>query len=276
MEVQIQAFFSTGSRQKLFNVMVSPVDMQNCKAILLFIPALLDEMNHSRHLVSAQARLLAADGIATLILDPEGTGDSYGDYASADWDIWLDDYANTWQQLSAEYDVPVIFWAMRAGTLLIGDLLRRCKTQTTPVLLWSPVFDGEMVLREMIRLKLAGMMMGNEQPESMKSIRGDLNNGKMLNMAGYEIPGQFAVQLAASKPAEIIPDKSVVVWVDVVRNCAAPESPAKAKIRNRLEDNDSTVFYSKVEGPAFWQSVELVSNPDLLTMTRNELNKALA
>ncbi len=275
MEVQIQAFFTQGRRQKLFNVLVSPADMQDCRAIVLFIPALWDEMNHSRHLVTAQARLLAAEGIATLILDPEGTGDSYGDYASADWEIWLEDYVDALEHWSAHYKLPVILWGMRAGALLAGELLNRCGSNETPLLLWNPVFDGESALREMIRVKLAGQMMGNNQSMNMKTIRESLKNGDTVTMAGYSICGDFAGKLTARKLVDILPARTTVIWVDVLRNCLAKESPAKIKLKKQLEDMDSTIRYSKVEGPSFWQSVELEFVPDLLSTTKSELLQVL-
>ena len=61
---------------------------------VLVVPPFAEEMNKCRRIVTEVALGLADRGVATLVPDLHGTGDSAGDFAEADWATWCGNLAD--------------------------------------------------------------------------------------------------------------------------------------------------------------------------------------
>ncbi len=79
-------------------------------------------MDRCRAWLAEQARALAGIGLACLLLDLYGTGDSEGDLAALDWETWLDDVERTAAWFKARTGLAPMLWGLRTGALLAAEL----------------------------------------------------------------------------------------------------------------------------------------------------------
>lgn len=93
--VPLSAHYVQGSRGKIFILLRQP---PRPKSAVLVVPPFAEEMNKSRTMLTRLSRALALRGVATVVPDLYGTGDSEGDFAEASWEIWQDDLqcASAW------------------------------------------------------------------------------------------------------------------------------------------------------------------------------------
>ena len=80
-----EPLFLRGSAGALFALYVPALSRSDRGVVLL--PPFAEEMNLSRRMLRLQASALAERGIAALVLDLFGTGDSAGDFGDSLWDI---------------------------------------------------------------------------------------------------------------------------------------------------------------------------------------------
>lgn len=163
------------------------------RGIILFVPPWGDEMNHTRPLMAAGARALAAAGWEVRCHDPYGTGDSDGEFMEATLRGWCEDLAD--DVVEAGYRGPVVVWTARQGALLVPPLLaelkQRRKRAPAAVVSWSPVTSGAAALTQWLRIAAMG---GDER---LESLRARLEAGESLLAAGYPLTPAFAREVAA-------------------------------------------------------------------------------
>jgi exosortase A-associated hydrolase 2 len=274
----LETTYLRGERGRLFSLYTGPSDRSPI-AGLLFAPAFADEQNKSRHLVSAQARGLARAGVATLVLDLFGTGDSEGELVDASWDGWLDDLDRALQHLRSRVaDAPVRLWGVRAGALLAAELANRIHADGSRgdgpppgLLFWSPVLKGQRVLNDLFRLKAASSMRADAGVSSASDARQLLAKQGHLDVAGHRVPAEVADGLARANLVDDLPAGADLLWLDVVRNAARGPTPAVGAALSRLTQSGSRVEHRLLQGPAFWASVELEWSQDLLDETQRAL-----
>lgn len=247
--------FLSGRRGRLFCVHIAPV-FGPPRGAVLFAPALADEQNKSRHIVSAVARRLAAHGIAVLLIDPYGTGDSEGEFGAVGWPDWVEDLQSGLAALRSRTDVPVVLWAMRGGALLAAMLASRSNEHLCGLVLWNPVLRGAQVRSELIRLRSAsaltarGGVAGGREP-------GAASADATLAAAGYEWSAALLAGLEQVDLVEVWPDGLPVWWLDTARNPDRGPGPAVHRAMERLRGKGCTVEHQALPGASFWNSVEL-------------------
>ena len=128
------------------------------RGTVLFLPPLGDELNHTRPLMAAAARALAATGWTVHCTDPAGTGDSDGDFADASLANWAEDFAA--DAAEAATRGPWTLWVARQGALLLPALWQALQRRGVPLPLglasWNPVVQGSAVLTQWLRLAALG------------------------------------------------------------------------------------------------------------------------
>ena len=143
-------------------------------------PPLGDEMNKCRQDVrgnGARARgARRGDGDSDLY----GTGDSAGEFAEADCDIWLDDLQRVcaWSA-GKNWRVRAIL-CVRLGCILGARFAEAPAAEATAVF-WQPVVDGERFLNQLLRLRVAASMMETDRRESIGDLRKVLAEGAALS-----------------------------------------------------------------------------------------------
>ena len=81
--------FIAGERGDLFVLRWAPRD--SARGAVVLFPAFGEEMNKCRRMVRLMSARLQAAGWHVWAPDLYGTGDSDGEFADAQWDVWMSD-----------------------------------------------------------------------------------------------------------------------------------------------------------------------------------------
>lgn len=293
--VVARATFVNGEQGALFQILHEPA-AQPVRGAVLYVHPFAEELNKSRRMVALQARRLAELGYAVLIPDLHGCGDSSGDFSDARWGTWLQDLGQCVEQLQAGYQAPLILWGLRAGCLLISDLLQTRAEMPAATLFWQPVTNGELHLTQFLRLRMAAGMIGGAK-ETTAQLRARLDAGEVLEVAGYGLAPELAARLAAARLQP--PKGGSVCWLEVTQAEPPTLPPASARVvdawqqageqagervgqqlpqqadQQRGQQPSIRIETVVVQGEPFWATQEIREVPALLTATERALTEAL-
>ena len=209
------------------------------RGTVLFLPPLGDELNHTRPLMAAAARALAATGWTVQCTDPYGTGDSDGDFADASLANWAEDFAA--DAAEAATRGPWTLWAARQGSLLLPALWQALQRRGVPLPLglasWNPVVQGSAVVTQWLRLAALGSA-GSLVGKGVESLRRQLAAGRPVDCAGYLLSAALANEL------ETVPQLPCPV---VAREWDAVASGARRFWLPAETDTDTTLVPPLVE-----------------------------
>lgn len=233
------------------------------RAALVYVPPFAEEMNRSRRMAALAARALAANGVAVLMLDLHGCGDSAGEFHEARWDGWLDDIAAARSWLEERTGLAAGLWGLRLGALLAAAAAQQGAAPPTRLLLWQPVTAGLSHLNHFLRLRLAADMLQEGVHEGMDTLRASLARGATLEIAGYELSAQLAEAIAVANASQFAP-RCRVDWFELAAAPDRPIAPAASRLATAWRLHGADVRQQLVEGPQFWATPELSEAPALL------------
>jgi len=232
-------------------------------------------MNKSRRTIALQARAFARAGIATLVLDLRGCGESAGEFGAARWDDWKRDVERGLEWLGAEHRVPAGLWGLRLGALLAAEVASERREETGPLVLWAPVADGATYLNQFLRLKVAGAVLSDASaPTSTKALRASLAAGEPLEIGGYELGPALAEAIDARKLAALAPERGDVHWFDVTAVAGGALAPASQRIVDAWRMRGARVEARAVEGAPFWATLEIAECTPLVAATTAAIVRA--
>ena len=262
-----EAFFLPLDRGARSCILHSPGGNDARLGAILYVHPFAEEMNKSRRTAALQARALAAAGWTVLQIDLYGCGDSDGDFAGAEWSLWLDDITKASDWLHQRSGALPALWGLRAGCLLVSQAARQM-ADAHDLLLWQPVLSGRQYLQQFLRLKLAGRIFEKDSSDRVdtEGLREQFRRGEAVEVAGYAVAPGLALGLDA---AELLapPGHARVAWLNVGDDAGADLSPA---VRGRVEAwqrEGARVSARGVTGPAFWQTQEITECPALVDAT---------
>lgn len=240
----------------------------------IYLPPFAEEMNRCRATVAQQARALSQQGIASLLLDPYGTGDSSGNLDQATWDIWVQDALIAADWLAQRTHAPVGLWGFRLGALLACDAVNRSPGRFNRLLLWQPVQDGKLFFTQYLRLRVAFLMDRNLPPETTDEMRAALAAGQTLEVAGYPIAGPLARDLDGVKLAQFTQLAGLVVdWFEQVSEADKPLTPASQKSIKHITEQGCQVNATPFTGPPIWQLHKRDDMPELVRLTSGRMQE---
>lgn len=219
-------------------------------------------------MAALQAGRFARSGVAVLLIDLSGCGDSSGDFGDATWETWNDDLAAAWRWLRARGDGPIHLWGLRLGALLGLDFARRMAVQPASFLLWQPVTSGEAFLTQFLRLVLANEMLSAGSAKSGTSeLRERLAGGEGLEIAGYRLSANLARAIDALRLDGLTPAAGAVHWLEVVPATGRPLPPGTQRAVEAWRKSGVTVNVHTVAGEPFWATQEITECRELLDAT---------
>lgn len=258
MNVLQSAFFLPVEGGECFCVYRRPTDGPVASTIL-HLPAFGDEMNKSRAMTARAARAFASRGCGVLQIDLIGCGDSSGDHACATLSRWRDNALRAIDWLRNEH--PTVrqpyLWCLRAGALLLRGPLDHVASNTA-LLLWQPMLSGAQQLSQLLRQKNAGSLVvsGTERAGS-KALRERLRLGETLEIGGYAISPRMADELEAAN-LDIVPGPcGEVAWLELAATSQPVIAPASQAKIQQLATAGVRISAKALQGPGFWQSVEI-------------------
>ena len=203
-------FYLTGTAGRLCALYYSPTPP--CKGHYLYLHPFTQELYNSRPIVASLLRQFARDGMGILSFDMFGCGDSDGDFREARWEIWEQDVerAAAWVRENGGPLTGLI--GLRLGALLATEVAER--VQARRLMLWQPVLDGEQMINEFLRLRVAfsGMRATPESKLTTGALRARLSGGEPVEVAGYDLDPAL-VSAMASLRLRAPADASQVWWL---------------------------------------------------------------
>jgi len=248
----------------------------DCRGAFVYVHPFGDEMNRTRRMAALGARALARAGYGVLQIDLAGCGDSSGEFGEARWQGWKDDLALARRWLAERLGRPAGVWGLRLGALLALDHaadLAAAGDEPPRLLLWQPVLAGATYLTQVLRLRMAGELVGangGSSADSPQALRALLGGGSAVEIGGYLLAPELAAALDRLDAVRLAP-AAAVDWFEVV---AAPERPAPpaaqrvaAAWQDQRKDAGKEVRLHTVAGPSFWASQEITECPALVEAT---------
>lgn len=232
---------------------------------LVFLPPFAEEMNKSRHVLAQLAHRLAESGVATLLPDLHGTGDSHGDFGDADWTLWRGNVIDAGQWLLDAGCRPLLLGGLRLGATLALDVLPAMPQRPRSLILWQPVPTGRAALTQFLRLRAAGSLAAGGERETVGGLRERLAAGEAVEVAGYTLSPALYAAIEALDLAERPPVPDVDVdWLEVVSSAAGEPSAAARRLAAAWAERGVDVTPQAVAGDSFWATQELAEAPALV------------
>ena len=255
-----------GQRFSIYHPAEGPVS----RGAVVYIHPFAEEMNKSRRMAALQARAFAADGYSVLQMDLFGCGDSSGEFCDATWADWVADvqYAADW--VAQRVNGPLWLWGLRAGCLLAVEVASGLN-RSVNFLFWQPSTSGKLVLQQFLRLRLAADLLGGSVKGATTSLRNELTMQGQVEVSGYSLGVNLALALenVTLRPVESV---SVLHWLELAKSTSSGAvSTAASRCIAEWRSAGVRVFESTVQGPMFWQTVEIEVAPELMVASRAAL-----
>jgi exosortase A-associated hydrolase 2 len=161
--------------------------------------------------------------------------------------------------------VPLWLWGQRSGALL-ASAAAAARPQPTHLLLWQPVLAGRTLVQQLQRLSAAAHLGDPTASKlALAALREAVAEGRSVEVAGYTIRADLMTALEAATLT--MPAQGRVVWLELSSRAGAELSPAARKTVDAWQQAGLSVQAAVVEGPAFWQAVEIEQAPQLIDAT---------
>jgi alpha/beta superfamily hydrolase len=225
------------------------------RGAVLFVPPFAEERKGALPVFVQAARFLAGHGIASLLFDFTGTGDSGGDFTDTPPDCFDAEAEAALDWLGRTFpSVKQAVLGLRTGASLASRLAAR-RPELTALVLWSPV-SGPDFMRQLLQRRMVNDMVAYGQArESRAALEARLRAGDPVDLDGFLFSGafyQWALQLEP-RPAAI-PVFLATGGHDEKGLAAFPEGAAN-------------VTRSELRHPPFWNTVGHVDLTNLIHAT---------
>jgi exosortase A-associated hydrolase 2 len=268
-EVRLSAGFVGAGADRILVVVRTPAGP--CDRAVLVVPPFAEEMNKSRRMVTQVSERLARRGIAVVVPDLYGTGDSAGEFEHASWERWLANLSAV-QGHCEELGLPITgVIAIRLGSILAAEFLRKADTSLQSAVFWQPVVDGSRMIDQFLRLRTAASMMTDAPKESVRDLRQRLAAGEVLEVAGYALSPALASAIDAARLATTGIRIERLHWMEVVAGQEIPVPAATLSVIDAARSAGNFVEHQRITGEPFWSATEIVSNPELLDLTEQAI-----
>ncbi|MFK7886865.1 MAG: hydrolase 2, exosortase A system-associated [Gammaproteobacteria bacterium] len=235
---------------------------------LVVVPAFAEEMNKTRRQIALLGRALAPLNITTIVPDLYGTGDSAGDFGEATVSVWRDDLKTVFDWLTSTGFTQVSALGVRAGALLLTDVLRHTDIQPDQLLLWQPVVSGKTLMSQFLRLKAAASLTQETKGEGVRELRARLSQDESVEVAGYWLSPDLVAQFDALHLRDL-DSVARLDWLQVQDTEEPP--PAVRTVMGALQERGIEVDFAVASGEPFWSTVEISLAPALIDVTVTRL-----
>lgn len=261
--VSVSGHYIHGDAGPLFVLLREP---PGARRGVLVVPPFAEEMNKCRRMVTELAHRLVHRGLAVVVPDLFGTGDSGGDFSDGSWECWQRDIRSVLRWCETRSIESYGLLAIRLGAALAASAMSSYKVRSFDrTVLWQPVFGGSRYLGQFLRLRIAASISSDQQRETVSGLRERLANGDTLEVAGYRISGRLAAELElVEAPLDLPAGFGAVHWLEIQRDDAVPVSMSITRLIESSRRTGGAAELHIVRGEPFWASTEVVLNKQLL------------
>lgn len=236
------------------------------RGAVIYVHPFAEEMNKSRRMAAMQARAMATAGFDVVQIDLLGCGDSSGDFADADWQVWRQDILLAYRWLRARSQAPLTLWGVRAGCLLAANATVDLP-EPANFIFWQPVVSGKQHWQQFMRLKMAGELTSGQSKGVAEQLRRQLAAGDSVEIAGYNVSPGLADGLAGAELQPPVMYSGRVAWFELSLRDDAALTPVSRKCIEQWETTGFEVNAQVIRGPGFWQTTEIEDVPGLIAAT---------
>ena len=266
------ARFLGANGSRIFVVSRRPAARSSGVSVLL-APPFGEEMNKTRKMYTDVAVALAARGVASVLPDLFGTGDSDGEFRDADWDRWVENLALAAQWMASEGWPVRGALGTRLGCNLAAQAVRAGGLTLRTSVFWQPVADGSKFLTQFLRLRVAASMMEQDNKETVSGLRQRLRDGEIIEVAGYEMSQRLADQLENVRLKDLLgAGLGDLHWAEIVREAQSPLPGEAERTLTQVRSAGIEPHVHLSAGEPFWTSTEIVRLPALTAHTVTQLS----
>jgi len=256
-----EPFFLDTPSGRVFALYRAPADAKGC---VLFVPPFAEEMNKSRRQYTETSDVLTKSGFATLTVDLIGTGDSSDEFSHATWQEWKRNLgaALDWARNYAVAVDAII--ALRLGCILAAEALAELDYSVKETVFWQPVVSGKQCMTQFLRLRVAASMMDGGGKEGVKELKARLENGDVVEVAGYEMSSSLWKEIEQlDLSLRLTPNLGRLQIAEVGSTAQSELSPVGRKLLAAAIKAGIEAFGERFVGEPFWSATEIVTNLDL-------------
>jgi exosortase A-associated hydrolase 2 len=267
----VRPHFVQGAHGNLFVLLRCPAGRSSGPAVL-FVPPFGEEMNKMRRMFALTAMALNRAGVAAVLVDPFGTGDSAGEFREATWSGWIDDLGAAAKWAAGEGWRVDRLLAARLGCALAAEAAGRLPLPLARTVFWQPVLDGKRFLTQLLRTRAIASEMSDRR-ETVSELRAMLAAGNSLEIAGYDLSPALVASIESLTAPFDAGQLGILHWFEIVREISASPRTSTAEIRMKLSGLRS-VTTREFEGEPFWSTVEVVTVPSLVEVSAAALGES--
>jgi len=221
-------------------------------------------MNASRRAYSALAQALNRAGFASLMFDFYATGDSEGEFETADWATWQNDLRSVlaFARNHLSY-LRIQLFGLRAAALHIADLVadQVVAQDIDQCVFWQPVLDGAEHLDQFLRLRLAANLMLDQKDavtrETTHSLRNLAQSEGNVEVAGYALSAKLMAEMQQRRlefSSQSVATNSTLHWFEIATPPTA--NPKRTAVIETLRKSGITLFVYSATAKRFWSLVD--------------------
>jgi exosortase A-associated hydrolase 2 len=234
---------------------------------VLMVPPFAEEMNKTRAMLARVAEGLALRGIASVLPDLYGTGDSAGEFRDGDWETWREDLERVTAWARGQGLTVNGLLAVRLGCILAADFVRGLPAGLERTVFWQPVQSGQRFLTQFLRMRVAASLM-EDRRETVAALREEIRATGTLEVAGYELPARLVEQVdAKTLAAAVSPALGDLHWMEIAGSTADPLPGSTIEATRALSGSVRSLRTGVFAGEPFWSTTEIVLLPALVNET---------
>jgi len=246
-------FFFPVADQELFGILHRPTSTPNGSGFVFCHPFAEEKLWAHRVYVSL-ARDLAARGYTVLRFDHMGHGDSDGEFQDASVATHLRDIEAAVGRLREE--CPSLEKVGLLGLRLGGTFAALSAERVAGIdrlVLWDPVVDGGRYMQEVLRSNLTSQLAAyGKVLQDRKALVESLNEGKAINVDGYELGRDFYEQASA---INLLSGSPTFKGDLLILQVGKPGQPARKDLSALQEHYPGAALELCVEEP-FWREIK--------------------
>lgn len=266
--------YLTGEKGRLFVQQFLP-DSKASSVAALLVPPFAEELNKSRRMLALLGQSLSQSGISVALPDLYGTGDSGGDFADADWDVWKQDLGRVTDMLRDAGAQRIVMIGLRMGCLLAADAWRHHQLPIQQMIFWQPILSGKQMMNQFLRLRVAlGMMSG--RPERVSDLRQQAQEQGGVEIAGYYLSQSLMQSLDQLEMSALLNEGPLPLhWFEVQSRADQSLPIPVQKLQKTLRSKGFDLTADEIVGDAFWTTQEITKLPELIRHSTQSVQKTL-
>ncbi|MFK7794812.1 MAG: hypothetical protein AB8B89_05650 [Gammaproteobacteria bacterium] len=265
-------YLPSSKNSQIFLAHYAPVEQSEAVGDLqtvIFVPPFAEEMNRSKRMYVLCARLLADAGLHALCFDFSGTGDSSGEWGDFDYNDWKSNLIDVFQ-LAKKLNSKVSLVTLRDSALIPLNLIKQTDIQIDKCVLWDPIDSGEVLIRQLIRMKIASAMAGDLKKVTTKEVLASIEQSGFLEVGGYHVSSELIDQIKAEKISDSVADVLALTelhWMTIGKSTSSSMPICLSKL-NLTDAMQKQLTLHTVNDVKFWMQQEVTISPLLLRETK--------